>query len=250
MDCDKACTAFFQNMEQPPELKYVRFLYSRTVEVYNNEVVLAPSKWEVLPSLQMYGIANVRIVGNEWNTAELIIGGHVFDKICSKLEQREFPMLENGCCLPCCEVMPIRMKIDGKCDSVAYDIVVSNGSDLNMCFTCKGSETVSAQSSSGGIELPFHYRVEKLIVKSDVELSNVETEIDGNLFYPASTFVSEGGAFPFTMVFNFSPAISSRSVNRAWCRFLASKPGTVHVISLHSNLFSFDKDICGQKFKA
>ena len=235
----------------PPELKHCGVVYSRTIlatdlpEAQRKRVyldLLHPSNFSHERDLVL-GIANVRIGGNEWERAEFVHGSTILDRLYRNLGLVAFPMLENGSCVlantPTCS-----LAIDGKYDSITYDVVLVDLTSAGPFFSIKGYQCDYVKS--GGF-LPFTFGVENLVVKSASPLSQIYI-YDNRSQYETSLFCEDKGVcttpdFPFTYTLNMNPAINFSKLDCPCISFTPSAPGIhVWVVASYFNVCEATKE--------
>lgn len=142
---------FLPTKPEQPELKHVRIIQSIVVRLTSNQSCTTleskPNCFspDFLKETRTLGIANVKIQGNQWRTAELISCGQQLDKIYSAMGQMSFLMLENGNCIP--ESQFVELRVDGPHEGITYDIV-EIATPLPTMFTFRGYQHVLTKPGS------------------------------------------------------------------------------------------------------
>lgn len=182
-----------------------------------------------------FGFANVKIHGDKWTDAELVIGDRIFDRLRRQLGHTSFPMLDNGNCMPFLDgYHTMFVKIDGEFDAVTYDVVVVDPETLTGPFAFVAYQMACQSGGDPKMSLPFVHKVEKLIVRSTHAFSRAVLEYDRNII----SFNEEKGAaaekLPFTYRIDFSPPLNFSRIDRCYLHMSPTNyEAEVHVVATY-----------------
>lgn len=128
-----------------------------------------------------YGVANIRLIGDNWQNVELQVGGLRFDRLVSPRHGQSFDITDGGKCLPMVEYHDIAFEAKqiGAGDVVVEydivevpeeirDVVKSDAKPENgLCLVyraiqCTGEESFHAPLTA--IKLNYNHPVEKIIL--------------------------------------------------------------------------------------
>lgn len=141
------------------------------------------------------GIANIRILGDKWTSAELVGGGQRITKIYSFTGRDSFPLLEDGRYLPFAEHQTLELFVFGEAESfdIEYDIVEIPQKDMHeFVFTnlqYSGDEELTKEDSK--VFLWFNHPIIQLIAKFEKPVESVELRIQEGLPYVPFRKVSD-----------------------------------------------------------
>jgi hypothetical protein len=131
------------------------------------------------------GIANVRICGDHWERAEVIVCGQRIATLYKCLDRNSFPLLDNGVCLPFVAGNPIQIHVDdrsppGSADyAIEYDRVVCEAEDVQFVYTdfqYTGCEELSS-APVNKMRLPFNHPCTNITVKFEKPVELVELHL-------------------------------------------------------------------------
>lgn len=165
------------------EEKYPQPVYTRVLS--HVSAALTPVEWgnvcHTIEKKMGYGIANIRLIGNDWQHVYLLVGGQRFDRLLSPRHGHSFDITDNGRCLPMIEHHDIALEAEktgaeGVC--VEYDIVELpdevrdaakpvTESRIGLRFAFKAFQCVGAESFHApmtAIKLGYNHPVEKIIL--------------------------------------------------------------------------------------
>ena len=137
-------------------------------------------------------LANVRILGDNWDNAMLIIGGQRFSQCWSKFNMNSFFITEGGNCIPAVKWHAFHIEITRlrpyedltvEYDIVEYSPTPSTGKDIHeflfKAIQYTGMETIGADDSPK-TRLNFNHPVEKLGAHFKNKVEKVELVVDGH----------------------------------------------------------------------
>lgn len=148
-----------------------------------------------------YGLANIKLHGNNWSRAVIEIGGMYITCLYSPLSGNSFFLTDNGYCLPAVEHHSIRLYFSKECVTkdvvLEYDIVEFPKNENERCeFMFKSIQHPGIESCEPNTSLkqrlPFHHPVNKLGIYTKSSIRDVKFCIDNEYGFSV--------ALPFTKI--------------------------------------------------
>lgn len=160
--------------------------YEKVVEHICATLVMNPGKINYVGSRKVYefpnrpglAIANIRLVGDNWSCAFLMIGGQYFDRLNSVSHGSSFWITDGGRCLPFVSNHSVSIQADKYNEddiSIEYDLVEPIWDHHDICFSFEANQTSGHETIGAGVSkvrLSYNHPVKKLIV--DVLKGNVD----------------------------------------------------------------------------